>query len=118
MNVTRLRMMCFGCWIMLLLAVAITPQQISAQVGWGDRSFDTSSTSNVDRRWEGGWLETSPSANRSCNSVSSQTIRIPVLWCAKSYAIQLPSVQGWFPVMSSFASPVTKLAALEINLRS
>lgn len=65
MNVTRLRMMCLGCWILLLLAVAITPPQISAQVGWGDRSFDTSSTSNVDRRWESGWLETSPSANRS-----------------------------------------------------
>lgn len=47
-----------------LLMLAISPQQVNGQTGWGDRSFDTSSFANAERRWEGGWVESSPSACR------------------------------------------------------
>ncbi len=64
MDVARLRMISIGCWMMPLLLVTIAARESKAQTGWGDRSFDTPSLSNVDRQWEGGWLDTS-SSNRS-----------------------------------------------------
>ena len=64
MNANRLRMICSGFWMAPVLLLAIATQQTDAQTGWGDRSFDTSSVSNSDRRWENSWLETSPSTSR------------------------------------------------------
>ncbi len=42
---------CVSSCIVLLLFAFLQPQ-VHAQQTWGDRSFDTSSYSNVDRRWE------------------------------------------------------------------
>ncbi len=53
---TRLIWIRVACGILPLILMAIAPQESKAQLGWGDRSFDNSTVSNSDRRWEGSWL--------------------------------------------------------------